>query len=101
MRHNVVTAHHLVERLRWWLERIRRRRAQWRTILFSNESRFKLFRTDGQSRIYRRHNEHYTANVVLEQARLDDGSVMVWTVIHYDGRIALVRINGALNAQIY
>ena len=26
---------------------------------------------------------------------------MVWAEIHYDGRTALVRVNGALNAQIY
>ena len=26
---------------------------------------------------------------------------MTWAAIHHDGRTALVRVNGALNAQIY
>ena len=36
-----------------------------------------LFRADGGSRIYRRHNERYTANCVLGQDRFGCGSVMV------------------------
>ena len=43
-----------------------------------------MFTADGRSKIY----------------RFGGGSVMVWTTIHHDGRTALVRVNGALNAQI-
>ena len=60
-----------------------------------------LFKADGRSRIYRRHNERYAASCVLEDDRFDSGSVMVGAAIHHDGRTALVRVNGALNAQIY
>ena len=51
--------------LRWCQEHIRWRRVQWRRVLFSDESRFMLFRTVGRFRIYRRHNERYAANCVL------------------------------------
>ena len=63
--------------------------------------RFILFRADGRSRIYRRHNERYAANCVVEHDHFGGGSVMVWAGIHHDGRTALVRVNGALSAQIY
>ena len=73
----------------------------WRTVLFPDESRFKLFIADVRSRIYRRHNERYAcANCDLEYDRFGGGGAMVWVGIHRDGRTALVRVNGALNAQI-
>ena len=93
---NVLTAHHLVERLWWCQEHIRWRRAQWGTVLFSDESRFK-FTADGRSKIYQRHNERYAANCFLEHDNFGGGSVMVWAGIHHDG----CTVFGALNAQIY
>ena len=95
MQINILTAHHLAERLRWCQKHIRWRRAQWRTVLFSDESRFMLFRADRRFKIYRRHNERYAANCVLEHNCFGGGSVIVWVGIHYDGRTALMRANGA------
>ena len=40
-------------------------------------------------------------NCFLEHVCFDGGRVMVWAGIHHDGRTALVRVNGALNVQIY
>ena len=60
-----------------------------------------LFRADGHFTIYQHHNEHYATNCVLEHDQFGGGSVMVWAGIHHDGRTALVRVKGALNAQIY
>ena len=90
VRGNVLTTQHLVERL------VASRTYSRKTCTAEN-------RADGRSRIYRRNNEHYAANCVLEHGRFGGGgSVMVsWTEIHHDGRTALVRVNGTLNAQIY
>ena len=85
VRCNVLTAHHLRERLQWCQDR---------------ESRFTWFRADGRSRVCGRYNERYAANCVLEHDHFSRGSVMVWAGIHYDGRTVLVRVNGALNAKI-
>ena len=60
-----------------------------------------MFRTDGRSRMYRRHNERYATNCVLEHDRFGGGGVVVWSDIRHDGRTALMRVNGALNDQIY
>ena len=57
---------------------------------FSDESRVMLFRAD----------ERYAAKCIVEHDPFG-GGVMVWAGIHHDGRTALVRVNGALNAQIY
>ena len=102
VRRNVLTAHHLAGRLQCCQEHIRRRRAQWSTVLFSDKSRFLLFRADGRSRAYRSHNERYAANCVLEHDRFGGDSIKVWAGIHHDGRTALMRVNGGvLSVQIY
>ena len=43
---------------------------------------------------------YYAVNRVLENDRFGGGCVMMWAEIRHDGRTALVRVNGALNAQI-
>ena len=74
-------------------------RAQWGTVPFSNESCF-MFKADGRSKIYRHHNELYVASYGLEHHRFRGGSVMLWAGIHHNGRTALLRVNGALRAQV-
>ena len=95
VRLNALTAHHLAERRRWCQEHIQWRRAPRRTVLFSDQSRFMLFRADGRSRIYRRHNERYATKYVLEHDRFGSDSVMVWAGIHHDGSSVSVDVNGA------
>ena len=77
MRRNVLTARHLAVRLRLCRQHIRWRRAQWRRVLFSDESCFMLFRADGRSRIFRRNNERYAISCVLKHDRFGVGSVNV------------------------
>ena len=94
-------AHNLVQQLWWCQEHIRWRHVLWRTVFFSDESHFMLFRADRCSIIYPCDNEHYAANCVLEHDNFSGGSVKVRPGIHYDGCTALVRVNGTLNTQIY
>ena len=73
----------------------------WQAFLFTDESRFNLFRTDGRRRVYRRRNERYADCFVIERDRLSGGSVMVWGGIAYGRRTQLHNIRGNLNAIRY
>ena len=46
-------------------------------------------------------SEQMQPNCVLEHDRFGSGIVMVWAGIRHNGRTALVRLNVAINAQIY
>ena len=65
-------------------------------FIFSDESRFMLFRADGCSRIYQCHYERFASSCVLVLDHFSGGSVMVWAGIHHGGSTALLRVNGAL-----
>ena len=57
----------------------RRRLADWRRVMFSDESRFSLQRSDRRQRVYRRLGERYSDACVREVDRFGGGgSVMVW-----------------------
>ena len=51
---------------------------QWRQVLFSDESRFLLFRSDRRRRVYRRLRERFADPCVMERDRYGGGGVMVW-----------------------
>ena len=90
------------------LQRHRRARAhvrwqagQWNQVLFSDESRFTLERSDGRARVYRRSRERYTDACVKQIDRFRGGSVMVCVGINNNRKTNLVIINRNLKAQRY
>ena len=98
----VLTAVHRRNRDQWARAHINWTRQRWRTILFTDESRFSLSRADGRVRLYRRRNERYADCCVLQRDRFGGGgSIMVWGGIAYGYRTPLVVIEGNLNAQKY
>ena len=88
MRCNVVTAHHLAEQLRWCQE-------QWRSVLFSVQSCFILFRADGRPESNLPPIGFWDMIVSVVVAS------MCGQRFPHDGRTALEKVNGALNVQIY
>ena len=70
-------------------------------VLFTDESRFTLERSDGRARVYRCSDERYTDACVKQTDRFRGGWVMVRAGINYNRKTNLVIINGNLNAQRY
>ena len=73
----------------------------WRRVWFSDESRFHLEKRDGRIRVYRRRNERFAQNCVVEVDNFGGGSVMMWAAISYARNTQLVHIPGNLNAVRY
>ena len=69
---------------------------QWRRVFFTDESRFTLFRPDGQRR-----GERFADACVLERDRFGGGSVMVWGGISHGLKSPLIEITGNLTGVRY
>ena len=50
---------------------------RWRQVLFSDESRFTLYRADGLKCVYLRRSERFTDACIMETDRFGGGSVML------------------------
>jgi len=99
---SVLSRRHRNNREQWALRHKNWTRQRWRTIHFTDESRFVLSRADGRVRLYGRRNERYADCCVLQRDRFGGGgSVMVLGGTAYGYRTPLVVIDGNLNAQKY
>ena len=65
---------------------------QWRNIMFSDESRYLLYRADGCQCLYRRDGERYRDNCLVGHDRFGGDGLMVWAAISYGHRTPLVFI---------
>ena len=97
----VLTVRHRQQRRQWCAAHLRWPARTWQQVLFSDESRFTLQKTDGRVRVFRRRGERYADPCVKEVDKFGRGSVMVWGGIRNDEKIGLIVIAGNLNAQRY
>ena len=74
---------------------------QWRRVVFTDESRFTLFRADGRRRLHRRRGERFADACVFERDTCGGGSVMVWGGISHGVKSPLIVVPGNLTAVRY
>ncbi|KAL0179256.1 hypothetical protein M9458_024698, partial [Cirrhinus mrigala] len=78
-----LTADRRRNRLKWAKARIRWHLALWRGVLFTDESRFSLYRADGRQRVWRRVGERFADVNVVDRVAHGGGGVMVWAHVCY------------------
>ncbi|CDO75639.1 hypothetical protein BN946_scf184840.g22 [Trametes cinnabarina] len=92
---------HVAARYAWGLEHANWTVADWSRVVFSDESIFKVFGSDGKQYCWRRTGEALQPQNVKKMVKHDGGKVMVWGYLTWNGPGGLYRINGNLNAAQY
>lgn len=93
--HRVARQRYALEHLNWTLD-------DWSKVMFSDESKFMLYKHDGRQRVYRRSGERFNQECIEEKVAYGGGSVQVWAGISSEDRTELVLIeNGTLNSERY
>ena len=77
-----------------WVER-------WKNVIWTDESRFKLFRSDGRVWTWRKTGYRFHTNHLIPTVKHGGGSVMVWGCFSWNGLGPLIIIDGNLNANKY
>ena len=93
-----LTRQHRITRQQWTMVHRRWTRAEWRMVMFSDESRYNVDHHDGRTRVWRRPVERYTPPHHMTDG---GGSVMVWVGIWTTERTDLIVVNGNMNWQQY
>ncbi len=93
-----LTAVRRSNRLVWANAHIRWRLALWRGVLFTDKSRFSLYRADDRQRVWRHVGKWFADVNIVDRVDHGVGGVMVWAGVCI-GQVHF--IDGILNAQRY
>ena len=92
---------HRTAHLQFARNHIRWNRQQWRTVTFSDESRFCLRHIDRRLRVWRWNGERHAKVNVQPRHAYHGGSVMVWAGVTADRHTDLIVVPGILTGQHY
>lgn len=73
----------------------------WNSVLFTDESKFNIFRSDGQAYVWRKANEELQECNLRATVKHGGGSVMVWGCMSAAGPGNLKIIDGIMNQNKY
>jgi len=88
------------KRLAWAKERQNWTIADWKKVLFSDESTFTVFKITGKQYVWRTPKEKYDAECIMPVVKHSQGQ-MVWGCFSWYGLGPLTAINGYVNASAY
>ena len=74
---------------------------QWSKVLFTDESRFTPFKSDGRIYVRRMTGEEFNDNCILPTIKCERTSITVWGCFSRSGVGLLQRISNDMNAQNY
>lgn len=74
---------------------------QWSKVLFTDESKFNRFGSDGKTYVRRRVGEEFNEKCVKPTVKGKGGSVMVWAGMTSNGSGPICRVNGIMDQYVY
>ncbi|CAB5376299.1 unnamed protein product [Rhizophagus irregularis] len=87
-------------RLRWSKDK-KNWQEEWKQVVWSDESRFALFESDGRVRVWRRAGDAYNKDCIQPTVKFGGGSVMFWGCFGWHGVRPLVVVKGNIDSDKY
>jgi transposase len=92
---------HKLNRLQWCQEKVDWTVDQWKSVVWSDESRYTIVGNDGGFRVVRKEGERYLEQHILETHKFGKGSIMLWGCFWYGGLGPLVALTGKIDQDAY
>ena len=96
----LLTKKMMAARLKWAKDHAKWTAAQWRKVIFSDESKFNLHGSDGKVYVRRRPGEEYRPECLVSTVKHPE-SQMIWGCISSKGVGRLHFVNGTVNGDAY
>jgi hypothetical protein len=97
----LLTVEHKKKRLAWAQAHKDWTVENWKSVVFSDESKFNRIGSDGRDFCWRRPGEEFDPRFTKKTVKHGGGSVMVWGCLTAQGLGRLVRIEGNMDAKLY
>ena len=89
------------KQLEWAKAHVNWTRGNWKSVLFSDESKFNIFGSDGHGWCWRRSGEELDPRYTKKVVKHGGGSIMVWGYITATGPGWICRIEGTMDTMLY
>ena len=76
-------------------------RRDWKSVIFSDESKFNLFGSDGRRWCWRKPGEEFDEIYVRNEVKHGGGNVMVWGCVTAMGMGRIVKIDSNMDGPLY
>ena len=96
-----VSAKNRQERITFAKEHIGWTTQQWSTVLWSDESKFNLFGSDGRCKVWRPNREKYNPLYQKPTVKHGGGNVLIWGAFSRSGTGPLIQITGIMDRFVY
>nr|CAH7720203.1 unnamed protein product [Callosobruchus chinensis] len=97
----LLTARHRTARLQWVRAHQDGLLPQWRNMLFSDESRFRLVSDDYRERVWRERGGQNRLATAIGVAPYRGGTQMFWGGIRFNGRTQIIHTPGTMTGEYY
>lgn len=74
---------------------------EWKSVVFSDESRFSLEGADGRKRVWRTQEEGLRRQCLQPRRKGPSKGIMVWGAISYDAKSPLVIFRESMTSELY
>ena len=88
-------------RMDWARKHLRWRPGHWQHVIFSDESRFLLYRIDGRIRVRRQQHEAYKEYYIVPIVQAGGDAVTIWGAFHHGGKCDIHIVDGNLDQYQY
>ncbi|CAF3935129.1 unnamed protein product [Rotaria sp. Silwood1] len=89
------------KRVLWAREHLSKSKEFWNSVLWSDESKFNIFGSDGRQVVWRQPYEAMKRECLKPTVKYGEGSIIVWGCMSYNGLGDLVRIEGTMYKEDY
>lgn len=89
------------KRLNYAKEYVEKSRDFWRSVIFTDESKFNLFGSDGRRFVWRRQGTALNPENINNTVKHGGGGIMVWGAMGANGVGNLVFIEGKMDRMVY
>ena len=89
------------KRVLWAREHLSKPKEFWHSVLWSDESKFNIFGSDGRQVVWRQPHEAMKRGCLKATVKHEGGSIMIWGCMSANGLGNLVRIEGTMYKEQY
>lgn len=97
----LVSKKNLKARLEFAKDNIDRPLSFWKNVLWSDESKFNRFGSDGKRQVWRPVNQEFNPRYTIKTIKHGGGNVMVWAAFSWHGVGPIVKIDSKMDKFLY